>query len=57
MLLVTAGWNGEDYLSSTEIQRTRDEEWQLLSDAEYPLEVAGINGMNIDGTIFMSGKT
>ena len=57
MLLVTAGWNGEDYLSSTEIQRTRDEEWQLLSDAKYPLEVAGINGMNIDGTIFMSGKT
>ena len=54
---MTAGYYGRDYLRSTEIQRTRDEEWQLLTDAEYPLEVAGINGMNIDGTIFMSGKT
>ena len=54
---MTAGYGDGDFLSSTEIQRTRDEEWQLLSDAEYPLEVAGINGMNIDGTIFMSGKT
>ena len=56
MLLVTGGYNYDvGYLRSTEIQRTRDEEWKVVEN--FPLEVAGLQGTNLNGVIFMTGKT
>ena len=56
MLLVTGGYDDDDEdLISTEIQRTRDEEWKVVEN--FPLKLHGLRGTNLDGVIFMTGKT
>ena len=54
---MTAGYNydDDDFVRSTEIQRTRDEEWKVVEN--FPLKVAGLQGTNLNGVIFMTGKT
>ena len=52
---MTAGYGDRDYVTSTEIQRTRDEEWKVVGN--FPLKVLGLRGTNLDGVIFMTGKT
>ena len=52
---MTAGYGDGDYVRSTEIQRTRDEEWKVVEN--FPLKLHGLRGTNLDGVIFMTGKT
>ena len=51
VLLVTAGWDGDNYvddntLSSTEVQLTRTSDWKTVQP--YPLSVIGLRGATID---------
>lgn len=54
MLLVTGGWSGE-YVSTTEIQVTRDSQWKEV--APYPFGVNRLVGATINNTIYMTGGT
>ena len=52
MLLVTGGWNGA-YVSTTEVQVTRDSQWQEV--APYPFGVNRLVGATINNIIYMTG--
>ena len=54
VLLVTAGWDGDNYLSSTEIQLTRTSEWKKVQP--YPLSVQGLRGATINNVVYMTGQ-
>ena len=54
---MTAGYGDGDFVRSTEIQRTRDEEWEVIASAQYPVAVSGLKGGKVNGVIYMTGKT
>ena len=55
VLLVTAGYDdGDNYLSSTEVQLTRTSQWKEVQP--YPLSVDDLRGATIDNTVYMTGQ-
>ena len=54
---MTAGYDyddGDNYLSSTEIQLTRTSQWKEVQS--YPVSVFGLRGATIDNVVYMTGQ-
>ena len=52
--MVTSGYDGDNYLSSTEIQLTRTSEWKQVQP--YPVAVDGLTGATIGNIVYMTGQ-
>ena len=53
-MLVTGGWTGSDFLSSTELLVGTASSWVLTGDLPSPRY--GLRGANIDNRVIMTGK-
>ena len=53
--LVSGGWGGSDYLSSTELLVESSSAW--INTDSLPSTRSGLSGLNIDNKVFMTGKT
>ena len=53
-MLVTGGWSGSDYLSSTELMVGTASAWVFTGELPSPRE--GLSGANIDNKILMTGN-
>ena len=54
MLLVAGGWDGDNYLSSTEILVTLAGVWRTVG--RLPTAVSGLRGATLDNTVYMTGE-
>ena len=55
VLLVVGGFHGNgNLLSSTEIQKSREAAWEVMSP--YPFSVAGLAGVTLENTVYMTGR-
>ena len=52
--LVTGGWDGNDYLSSTELLVETSDAWAF--SGRLPTPRYGLRGANINGRILMTGN-
>jgi len=51
--LVTGGWNGLGYLSSTELLTSSTSSWSMANNL--PRSMAGIRGVTLGGVLYMTG--
>ena len=53
VFLVTGGWDGSNYLSSTELLTSSTSSWTMANNL--PRSMAGVRGVTLGGVLYMTG--